>query len=735
MKNNTLKLFSEQNSKKIKTPPLFVSGEIFKNFLGKVEESFSRFEKDKTKKDAEEVVKACQQILIKNCGAKGYSLVQGNPNEKILLDKPNLERQDNLSNILVYGRVQSGKTNLAIASIALAYENGFRVFVYLTSDNVWLLEQTESRINEGLDTSKIRVRGKDDLNEEDVDQVVENTYLPNHAYVFVCNKNKAPLNALNAILKKANAYKYPAIVIDDEADNASLNTSIRKKITDPNFKDSPIYELINSCRRQLNHVFLQVTATPKALLLQSRLNPMRPFLTKKLEAGSGYMGGKLFFEPPYNHTIDDIDPLEVERLKNLHREIPDGLFKALCSFCISFAHGNLNRLQKNGIYSFLVHIDHKKITQHHLKRIAFRMQNLLVDKLLKAKKTKHGGKVGKILSEMYNDLKKTCDNSPGLPSFDRVWKELKQSVTGINTVVVNSDSRTKQPKYCRGMNILVGGNKLNRGVTIEGLTTTYYGRSAQRPQEDTIQQHARMYGYRKKLEGVTRLFMPENTFEIFERIHESEERQRESIENLEITPENIILVGKGLSPTRPSVIDFTRLTVIHGGVMLWPRRPMFKKRELYKSNYFLEKDLQPFTKTNRFQKARIEQLIKWIENMPNKPKRNEEWQHRHLKKVLNTLSSGVESKYGWVMYREQDSTREKQLKNQRIFDKGYIPGDWQQEAKRIIEQTSNEPALIIYKTNGKRSFGWDEFPVYLPALWLPKGQFTAIINESNNPKN
>jgi len=732
MKNNTLKLSENSKKQNIKTPPLFVSGSIFRTFLKKVESSYSKTERDKTKQDAEEVVQACQKIIVKNCGAVGYGLVQEKPILKISLGKPNLERQDNLSNILVYGRVQSGKTNLAIASIALAYENGFRIFVYLTSDNLWLLEQTETRINDGLDTTKIRVRGKDDLNEEDVDDVVENTYLPDHAYVFICNKNKSPLEALCKILKKTNAYKYPALVIDDEADNASLNTSIRKKITDPTFRDSRIYELINNCRRQLNHVFLQVTATPKSLLLQSRDNPMRPFLTKKLEAGSGYMGGKLFFEPPSDHAFSDIDPNEVDRLKNLHRDIPDGLFRALCSFCVSFAYGSIHKLQNNGIYSFLVHIDHKKITQQHLKKIAYKMQKILVDNLLNTRTLSLNTRVKKHLYEVYSNFKKTCKTGPILPSFKTVLTELKQAVTGINTVVVNSDSRTKQPKYSRGMNILVGGNKLNRGVTIEGLTTTYYGRSARRPQEDTMQQHARMYGYRKKLEGVTRLFIPDPIYQTFINIHQSEERQRESIENLEITPENIVWVGRGLSPTRPSVIDISKVTVINGGVMLWPRRPKYKKAEIYKTNHFLERDLVPFSSSEQFQKVRIEQIAKWIENMPNTSLKNEEWHYKNLKKLLFTYNRGVDSQYGWLMYREQDGNRERLLQNQKTWEKGYIPGEWQQMAKRLIETTESQPVLIIYKTTGKKVFGWDDIPVYLPALWLPKGQFTAIINESND---
>src|SRR6185436_19707611 len=78
-------------------------------------------------------------------------------------------------------------------------------------------------------------------------------------------------------------------------------------------------------------------------------------------------------------------------------------------------------------------------------------------------------------------------------------------------------------------NLFVGGNKLGRGVTIKNLLVSYYGRNPQRPQADTVLQHARMYGYRRKDIGLLRLFLPPELHTVFKAIHKMECGLRELI--------------------------------------------------------------------------------------------------------------------------------------------------------------------------------------------------------------
>jgi hypothetical protein len=79
------------------------------------------------------------------------------------------------------------------------------------------------------------------------------------------------------------------------------------------------------------------------------------------------------------------------------------------------------------------------------------------------------------------------------------------------------------------MNILIGGNRLGRGVTIEGLMVTYYGARSQAKSMDTVHQHARMFGYRQELKDVTRCSCPQHILEDFRAIHEADEGMRQAI--------------------------------------------------------------------------------------------------------------------------------------------------------------------------------------------------------------
>src|SRR4029078_564968 len=114
-------------------------------------------------------------------------------------------------------------------------------------------------------------------------------------------------------------------------------------------------------------------------------------------------------------------------------------------------------------------------------------------------------------------------------------------------------------------NLFVGGNKLGRGVTIKNLLVSYYGRHPKRPQADTVLQHARMYGYRRKDLGLLRLFLPRQLHLVFKAIHKMETGLRDLIaKNSHEEFRGIYLEG-GLSATRKSVLAPGAVGVYSGG--------------------------------------------------------------------------------------------------------------------------------------------------------------------------
>src|SRR6185312_2291802 len=124
---------------------------------------------------------------------------------------------------LLYGRIQSGKTVAMISFCAAAVDNGFRVIVVLTSDFVKLVEQTAERFT-ALDGPLIRNALQSDNWNDDREHVMK--HIAKHGVVFICTKNQQRLTSLVEFLNEIGAADYPALVLDDEADQATLDTSV-----------------------------------------------------------------------------------------------------------------------------------------------------------------------------------------------------------------------------------------------------------------------------------------------------------------------------------------------------------------------------------------------------------------------------------------------------------------------------------------------------------------------------
>ena len=249
---------------------------------------------------------------------------------------------------LLYGRIQSGKTLGMITFAALAIDNGFRVVVVLTSDSVKLVEQTASRFS-ALDgivkSSTLAANWPDDVNHI-------RRSLPDVGLILVCQKNQAHLESLFEFLEAIDAAGYPAIIMDDEADQATLDTTVNARSSGrpnpPRFgstinrrtiQNNRPDELGRSVAESLRHfVMIQVTATPYALLLQDADSPLRPRFTKLLEPGDGYTGGEHFFSE--RHLEFEAAPLvivpegESDELERVN-VAPEGLAASIAYFLVA----------------------------------------------------------------------------------------------------------------------------------------------------------------------------------------------------------------------------------------------------------------------------------------------------------------------------------------------------------------------------------------------------------------
>jgi hypothetical protein len=138
-------------------------------------------------------------------------------------------------------------------------------------------------------------------------------------------------------------------------------------------------------------------------------------------------------------------------------------------------------------------------------------------------------------------------------------------------LVINAKVKRVGINYGKGLNFLIGGNTLGRGIAIRDLLVTYYIREAKVSQIDTMHQHARMYGYRSVTIEYTRLFIPRHLYYRFRDIYQSDEDLRIYIERHAALPATFpVEYTSGLRATRPGVLDAKKIDTVVPGKQVFP---------------------------------------------------------------------------------------------------------------------------------------------------------------------
>ena len=468
---------------------------------------------------------------------------------------------------LVYGRIQSGKTRAMIASTAMAFDNGFRISIVMTSNINDLVRQTHLDFAGG--TSGVLILNKDDALDREVATtklVLERTQ---GCLLIVCSKGNKSLTNVAKFLGAVSADKYPAIIFDDEGDQASLDTNTRKRtkqatISGVRVGPSTINNIIQNKLRPAvkRHVYVSVTGTPQAVLLQSADSTHRPSFIKMLPAGSSYVGGDEFFsteEPVDNERlITLVDRNEKQQLLNPRNEIPAGLRHSILFFLVAAAAAIENIGLKDHGYSYLCHPSLKNDEQ---AKAESRIDNFLTevfDALL------GGAKAQRILNDLTAaHARLAATLGAQTPVFDNIKATLRVHLPLKRLLTINAKVKRNGINYGKGLNFLIGGNTLGRGIAIRDWLVTYYIREAKVSQIDTMHQHARMYGYRSVTIEYTRLFIPQHLYYRFRDIYQSDEDLRAYIERHAALPATFpVEYTSGLRATRLGVLDAKKIDTI-----------------------------------------------------------------------------------------------------------------------------------------------------------------------------
>jgi len=455
------------------------------------------------------------------------------------------------TNGLIYGLVQSGKTGVLAATAALGADEGYRTIIVLTSDIDPLYDQTLSRAKEAF--PGLNIIGKGDL--KDQESFLQKVRTSSCAIVLT--KNASVLRTVIENFKKGNVKGLTALIIDDEADQASLNTKESK----PDGTLSTINELLVKLRAFFDkNTYLQVTATPQALFLRDANHGFRPKFTVLSHPGANYVGGEDFFGDGSKlcteFSINDIASMTPGAQPAASHAPPASLVSALDVFMVGATFKRSSDPTQN--CAFLCHVSSGKSDHKYIEGLLHDYKTQLSKKLTAGDKT-----IRERLEKAYDALCATHEPMRGV-TFDALVDDIKFYAPGIAVKIVNSESEddiaVRSP-----YNLFVGGNKLGRGVTIRNLLVSYYGRNPRSPQADTVLQHARMYGYRRGDKGLLRLYLPAELHRVFRSISKMEDSLRELIARAPTEEFRGVYVEGRLKPTRKNVIAPGSIGAYAGG--------------------------------------------------------------------------------------------------------------------------------------------------------------------------
>jgi hypothetical protein len=625
---------------------------------------------------------------------------------------------------LLYGRVQSGKTVAMIAFCAAAIDNGFRVIVVLTSDFVKLVEQTADRFA-ALDGPLIKNALQSD--EWDADREHVRKHIGKHGVVFICTKNQQRLTSLVDFLQTVGASDYPAIVLDDEADQATLDTTVQARSSGR--KNAPLQASAihrktvqddegQSIRQTLrHHVFIQVTATPYALLLQNIDSELRPSFTHLLEPGPGYTGGEAFFdvaqverdEPPLVTVDEDesaaIDSLPPESLP------PLGLQKAIAFFLVAAGAQNvMDAATRSSSQNFLCHTSQKTSDHSH---VAMLIRNLLNQYGEELERDGRRSETHMRLSWAYEELRKTLTEAP---EFSAVVEMIRKRLPRRDIPIVNS--AMSRVEFGRQLNFIVGGNILGRGLTIDNLLVTYYLRRAKVSQMDTVLQHARMFGYRAPLMPYTRVFLPESLAARFHFIHVAEQRLRQQLGTGEGRTRVTVEAMSRLRATRLNVLDTNSLAAFEPGHHLYPGAAGFERRHFERGNQlktFLTRVMGNQLRDRVAQTVSMDDLIALLKEAPYNEDQANMWDPDLLSRLLKNIAPRYES-HGIVIYRTMRRTK-------RQLPTGALSGD-----ELAAAREAKKPVLFMFRDDGRALKEPTESEYWYPSLVLPADMPTQVFN-------
>lgn len=496
---------------------------------------------------------------------------------------------------LIIGDVQSGKTSTYTGLICKSADAGYKVIILLAGTTESLRQQTQERIDEGVigytfpkDAQNNKVIKVGVGNYTDgmpasaftsvqrdfvggTDKIATSINQHKSIVVFVCKKHVSVLTKLYNWLKDQNLdtvkgyVDAPMLLIDDEADNASVNT--KKDETDPTKTNKIIRDICNLFK---NSTYVGFTATPFANIFidpdsvdsmkQADLFPDN--FIYALPTPSSYIGARRLFypegdcyknlrfiadieEPDYSSeeykdtSKNDIDSLNHGTFYHLHKKewdgiLPDSLREAVLCFFIANTIRDLRgdiSAPRSMLVNMSKYVNVQRVIKEHVEDIYNSVLNSITYDFdeCQSKNNTHP-----LYIELYSVWKKHFSNI-GDVLYSRILekKALLNAISNIKILVVNGSKQSSKLDYKANPSlrvIAVGGLSLSRGLTLEGLLVSYFYRNTST--FDVLMQMGRWFGYRRKYEDLFLVWTSQDSALWYAEIAEASELLKEDIQRM-----------------------------------------------------------------------------------------------------------------------------------------------------------------------------------------------------------
>lgn len=557
---------------------------------------------------------------------------------------------------LLFGNIQSGKTGQMFGIMCKAADMGFPAFVLLTTDNVVLQQQTLERV-------KADLHGFCICGENDSGLFIENRLI--QPTIIVLKKNVRILRLWANVFASTGFMKgNPLFIVDDEADAASLNTLINRG------RQSSINKYLDSIKNgSSSSIYLQVTGTPQAILLQTMTSGWHPYFTYYFVPGNGYLGGDFFF--PKNKTAECISYIETiakpERKVVLHHLVVSGqIFVTGGSTCNCLIHPSVRQAV------------HSRYEQALKAELAWCVQHI----------------DGDFKSELEKEYQGLHPQKSEKAAFDYIYACVRDLLLNgkVKVLVMNGKNNVASEEYSAGSNIVIGGNTLGRGVTFPSLQTIYYTRTSKKPQADTMWQHSRMFGYDRDA-GMMRVYIDEPLYKLFSDINDT---NNSIIAQVEKGTEHIrIFYPQGLNPTRANVLDNKKVFTLSGGTNYYPFNPENDSIEE------LDRLLSPFDEGESFYQVNLRLMKEIFTHVTS----DEDFDIKSFVSVLDTILAEKPAAQGILIVRRGRDVAQ---------GTGALlsPNDW-----NLGASFTDKVVLTMYKVTGRK--GWNERELWVPNIKLP----------------